>query len=144
MKKIIINSQNKALVVNGNTLMVDYGEPVTINSTRIKAWINTSNKWATADDSYSIAVPVTVGKTYVLEFSTTDSSIVGTIFRYGFASTKTPTSAGVSLSGCVRTSIQASPRVSVVASNIYLIIQFGSSLAASFLNSGYFTITEFD
>ena len=144
MRKIIVNSQGKAYSVSGNALMIDYGEPVTIDPTRITAWINTSNRWTSANDSYSVAVPVTSGKTYVLEFSSTDSSITGTIFRYGFTNVKTPGSSGVLLSNCVRTSPQDSPKASIVASNVYLIIQLGSSVAAGLINNGYFTITEFD
>ena len=138
---MLLNSQNKALVVNGNALSLDYGNAITIDSTRIYAYIATDYKWKSASDSYSVVVPVTVGKQYVIAFTNTSSSLVGTIFRYGFTNSRTPSNQ--SLSQCVRTTPQAAPNVSLMANSDYLIIQMGATVAATAISNGYITVTEF-
>lgn len=113
-------------------------EEITIDSTRIYAWINGSNGWASANDSYSICVPVEVGRKYLMEFSETDSSKVGIYFRWGCSNTNTPS--GQILSKCVRTSPQENSRVEIVPDRPYLVIQIGASYAESIFNNKYFTI----
>ena len=114
--------------------------PKTIDPTKISAYIWTNGNWLSSDDSYSVCVPVTVGKQYNLHFSTTDSSLVGGVFRYGFSSTDTPS--GQHLSGVVRSSPQDLSNVTVTATGQYLVIQLGSGVAFDVISNGYLTLTE--
>lgn len=114
--------------------------PVTIDPTRVSAYISTDGKWTASSDSYSVCVPVTSGKRYALTWSTTDSSSVGTIFRYGFSDTNT--ASGQTLSGWIRSTPQDSQNTQVIASGAYLVLQFGVSVAPSIVSNNYFTLTE--
>lgn len=114
--------------------------PKTIDPTRISAYIGTEGAWTSYNDSYSVCVPVTVGKQYNLHFSTTDSSLVGTIFRYGFSNTNTPT--GQSLSGFARSTPQDLSNATETATGQYLVIQLSAATAPSAISNGYLTLTE--
>lgn len=170
MEKIIKNSSGKVLKNSNGIFKVDAtidsnivasnikkdinilgvtgtyaGDPWTemeVSSTRINAYINDSEKWVSSNDSYSIAVPVTSGKLYKIEWVSTNSSTVGTIFRYGFSSTNTATSQ--SLSQCVRTSPQSTPVIALVADNNYLIIQASASTFVSVISNNYMIVWEQD
>lgn len=108
----------------------------------ISAWIsNTTNVWATDSSSTSICIPVTVGKQYSLSFSTTDSSVVGTIFKWGFTNSNSPT--GQVIRNVGRSTPQnTQTAITEVANASYLIIQLSSSYINSILSNGYLTVTE--
>lgn len=114
---------------------------VTIDPTRIAAYISAGYAWLSSSDSYSVCVPVTVGKRYAFIWSNTDSDTVGTIFRFGFTNSSTPS--GQTLSGCVRSSPQQDSFVQIVATGQYLVIQMGLSKAASNISNGYITLAEY-
>ena len=136
MPKLIINGQNKALIVNGNGLVLR--TPIDINSTRNYAYIDTTGKWISSSDSYSICIPVTVGWKYTISFSNTASGTVGTIFRYGFSNSNKINSQ--TLSQWVRTSPQSTPSVTITADRPFLIIQMSASYAKRNIDNGYITI----
>ena len=117
-----------------------YGKPVAITSGKIAAWISTNGAWAAASDSYSVCIPVEVGKSYAVKWSTTDTAVVGDIFRYGFTATPTPQTQ--TLSQVKRTSPQDLPSVVLTADYPYLVIQVGSSLGDSIFANGYLTVAE--
>ncbi len=109
-----------------------------IRHDRKQAWINTSNKWiSSSDSSYSICIPVSVGDSLKIEWDNTASSTVGGIFRYGFCDYSTPNAGGISLTGCVRTSPQATPSATVTASKAYLVIQVSGNSADITVVYGY-------
>lgn len=112
----------------------------TIDSTRINAYIGTAGAWIASSDSYSMCVPVTVGKRYALRFTSTDSTNVGSIFRFGFSDTNTPN--GQTLSGWIRTTPQDCAFTEIIADKAYLVIQMGTSVAAGSVSNGYLTLTE--
>ena len=114
--------------------------PKTIDPTRINAYINADGAWVSYNDSYCVCVPVTVGKQYNLHFSTTDSSLVGTIFRYGFSNADTPS--GQSLSGAVRSTPQNLSNATVTATGQYLVIQLSATTAPGVISNEYLTLTD--
>lgn len=114
--------------------------PKTIDPTRIDAYINASGNWVYYNDSYCVCVPVTVGTQYNLHFSTTDSSLVGTIFRYGFSESNTPEGKG--LSGLARSTPQDLSDSTVIATGPYLAIQLSAATAPDVVSNGYLTLTE--
>ncbi len=107
---------------------------------RISAWINASNAWVESSDSYSVVYPVEVGKKYTLTFDTTSSSVVGTIFRWGF--TDNPSPASQQLQGVVRTSPQSTPSATIEAVAPYLVVQIGAGAAESTLANHLFIEEE--
>ena len=114
--------------------------PKTIDSTRINAYISENGLWTSSSSSYSVCVPVTVGKQYNLHFSTTDSSLVGTIFRYGFSESNTLEGQG--LSGLARSTPQDLSDSTATATGPYLVIQLSAATASDVLSNGYLTLTE--
>ena len=121
-----------------------YGKPLTIDPTRISAYINENGYWLYSSDSYSIAVPVEVGTKVAIRFTNTDSSVVGSIFRYGFRNNATPdepTSATM-LSQVYRGTPQEREYFELTADRPYLIIQLSSSRAAHILSSGYLVVSK--
>ena len=121
-----------------------YGKPLTLDPTRISAYINENGYWLYSSDSYSIAVPVEVGTKVAIRFTNTDSSVVGSIFRYGFRNNATPdapTSATM-LSQVYRGTPQEREYVELTADRPYLIIQLPSSRAAHILSSGYLVVSK--
>ena len=118
------------------------GNFVTIDPTRIYGYIATDYKWLVSNDSYSVCVPVTIGKRYALYFETTDSTLVSTIFRFGFSSTNTPS--GQTLTNCVRGNPQSTNYAQTVADSAYLVIQLGASKAESSITNGYLRLYQFD
>ena len=101
------------------------GKRIVIDPTRIYAWINTSNQWASASDSCSVCIPVTVGRSYTLRWTDTNSDNVGTIYRYGFSNSITPSSQ--TLTQCTRTTPQDASPVTLTADNPYLVMQLSGS-----------------
>lgn len=108
---------------------------IIIDSTRVAAYIDTSGRWKSADDSYSVVIPVTSGKSYKFTWVNTSTDDVGTIFRYGFTSSSTPNSQV--LSNWARTSPQSTPSVIITASKAYLILQVGTLVAEQIFSNGY-------
>lgn len=128
-----------------NNGALKYGKPITINNTRITAFINTEGKWYSSSDSYSIAIPVVNGKKYAIRMTETDSAIVSTILRWGFSTTNVPgttSSSAVLLTNWVRTSPQETPYAEVTASGTYLIIQMAAGKFADVIDNGYLTLHE--
>lgn len=139
MSKLLINNQNKVLInSNGKALAVSGNIKIGIDSTRIYAWINSSNAWVSANDSYSILIPVTKGAQYRMRFTTTDSNVVGSIFRWGF--TDNSTAQSQTLNSCNRTSPQDTPTVTVTATKKYLVVQMGSTVADKNINENKFIV----
>lgn len=116
------------------------GNRIVIDPTRIYAWINTTNQWVSASDSASICIPVTVGRSYILQWSDTDSDNVGTIYRYGFSNSDTPSSQ--TLTQCTRTTPQDASSVTLTADRPYLIIQLSGSKFPD--NLAYLVVEEID
>ena len=123
-----------------NNGIVKYGKPVAITSGKISAWINASGAWATDANSYCVLIPVEVGKSYAIKWSTTDDAVVGMIFRYGFTATPTPQSQ--LLSQVERTIPQDLPFVVLTADYSYLVIQVSNSFGNSIFANGYLTVSE--
>lgn len=139
MSKLLINNQNKVLInSNRKALAVSGNIRIGLDPTRIYAWINTNNVWIKANDSYSILIPVTKGTQYRMRFTTTDSNVVASIFRWGFTDTSTPQSQ--TLDSCTRSSPQATSTVTVTATKKYLVVQMGSKVAAQSINEGKFIV----
>lgn len=123
-----------------NNGVLKFGKSITIDSTRIFAYINPDGFWISSSDSYSVAIPVVTGKKYIISFTNTDSDTVGTIFRYGFSDTNSPT--GQTLTQWVRTTPQDTPSVELTAVKSYLIIQMGANVAGGNISNGYITLKE--
>ena len=137
---LVITISAAAKTVSSISAVFSQGQDtsVTVDTTRIYAYIGTNETWVASDESYSICVPVTVGKQYALSWSVTDSTSVSAIFRWGFSDTTTP--AGQTLSGCFRTTPQDYPYAETdAADKPYLVIQIGSSGASGLV---YLSVTE--
>lgn len=113
---------------------------ITLTPTRINSYITSDGKWSTASDSYCICIPVTIGREYVLSLSSSDSSVVGTIFKCGFSSTNTPSNQYVR--NWNATTPQDNQTIKATAVQSYMVIQLSSSYAESIITNGYLTITE--
>lgn len=113
-------------------------KPIDIDYTRIYAFIGSVGNWATASDSYSILIPIEVGKKYRLEWETTVG--VGSIFRYG--QTDIPTPEGQKLNTVTRSSPQDKPIVDITAVNNYLVVQIASSTANVVIDNKYLKAYE--
>lgn len=99
---------------------------------KISAWINEAGLWIAASSAnYSVVFPVTAGKRYTLSFDNTESTVVGTIFRWGF--TDNPNPVGQTLSNFVRTTPQETPVATIEAiapygtKTPYMVVQVGST-----------------
>lgn len=107
-------------------------------------YIDTSYKSiAYEDGSYSIFVPMVVGKTYRLYWDTTDSSQVSTIYRYGMTDTLPPQTGGAQITLIAphyRGTPQAMQEVEIAATGKYLTVQVGGSTALR--NLSHFFIYE--
>lgn len=133
-----------------NNGVVKFGKNLIIDGARNYAYINTTGSWAWSNDSYSIALPVTVGKKYRIIISSTDSSIVGAIFRYGFTdsdpeeykqSEVTPSPTSISIYDYWRGTPQDVSDVEVTATHPYLVIQFAAAYAATVVST-YLTVKD--
>ena len=113
-------------------------KPIDIDYTRIYAYISSVDSWATAPDSYSILIPIEVGKKYRLEWETTVG--VGSIFRYG--QTNIPKPQGQILNSPVRTSPQDTPIADITAVNDYLVIQITGATASVVVENKYLKLYE--
>ena len=114
-------------------------KPIDIDYTRIFAYVDGLNAWKYAYDSYSILIPVEVGKKYQLAWENTTSD-VGTIFRYG--QTDIPEAQGQILNDCVRTSPQSTPVAELTAINDYLVIQITGATANVVVANKYLKLYE--
>lgn len=114
--------------------------PVTIDPTRVSAYITTDGRWLASSDAYSVCVPVTSGKRYKFQFTSTSSTDVGTIFRFGFSDTNTPTEQ--TLIGLLRSTPQDYVATEITASGSYLVIQLSASVAPSVISNGFLSLTE--
>lgn len=92
----------------------------------------------------TVAVPVTIGKQYIIEWTNTTQSTVGTVFRYGFVSDSTPS--GQAITQCYRGTIQDLPSnpIIVTADNSFLLLQCNQNYTAPNITNGYLTVTEAD
>lgn len=118
---------------------IKYGKPLTIGD-RKYAYIGTSGSWLADSGSYSVALPVEVGKKYAIRMTETDSDTVGTILRYGFTDSATPDSQ--LLSQWVRTTPQGTQYVELTADGKYLVIQMTAAKFASVISNGYIVVNE--
>jgi len=142
---IICNNGPVGEAVHANPEAVTIGRQtqLTLDATRISAYISDVGIWKSSSDSYSIKVPVTVGKKYRIVWTNTNSAVVGTIFRYGFTDTPTPSNTN-QLTQWERTSPQDLPEVEITADCDYLIIQNGASLMAANISNGRMLVYEVD
>lgn len=115
------------------------GNFITVDPTRIYAAISEHYAWNSNTSAYCVCVPVTVGKRYWLSLSESNSSTVGTIFRWGCTNSSTPS--GQTLSRCVRATPQSCTFAEVVPDAQYLILQFAAAYAESVVNS-YLSVYE--
>ena len=90
----------------------------------------------------TVAVPVTVGKQYVIRWTNTTQPTVGTVFRYGFVSDSTPT--GQAITQAYRGTIQDLPSnpIVVTADNSYLLLQCNQNYTIPNITNGYLTVSE--
>lgn len=131
------------IVCNNGALK--FGKPLTIDSTRIEAYIDTNGLWAKSDVSYSVCVPVEIGKKYAIRMTDTTSGTVGTILRFGFAERNTAGNTStdpVQLTQWVRSTPQDTPFTELVADKPYLVVQMTSSVFADNIANGYVLVTE--
>lgn len=136
MSRLLINTSDKVMVSNGNALRVSGDTRVRIPPTRIYAYITTSQTWQSASDSYSVAIPVTVGVQYKLTMLNTTSSKVGTIFRWGFCDYNNASQTR-SLTQVTRSSPQSTSTVTLTADKQYLIVQVSASNGTTVFNYPY-------
>ena len=136
------------IISNNGALKV--GQAVTVTPTRNYAYINATGSWSWSNDSYSVALPVEVGKKYKIDIANTDASVVGVIFRYGFTdedpedfkqSEVTPSPVSVSIYDYWRGTPQELSSVVVTATHPYLVIQFSAAFTASVV-ANYLTVTD--
>ena len=139
----VVPTPSDPLDIYCNNGKLKFRKELTVDSTRIYAFINTDNRWTGANDSYTIRVPVTVGKKYRMYFTTTDNAVVGNIFRCGFTdSDQTPTILGATANiPLIETNFRSSPQstsdITVTASGKYMVIQLGASFAADIINNQF-------
>ena len=111
------------------------------SSMRSNSYILANGTWGTSNDSYTFVIPVTVGKAYRLKWVETDAALAGTIFRWGFSSTNTPS--GQLISAWNRYSPQSYSDVTVKAVDSYMLIQVSAAYGDAIATNGYLEITEF-
>lgn len=133
--RLIKNSSGKLIAVGGHLAAISGTVRLRVNPTRTYAYITTSSTWKSASDSWSIVTPVTVGTQYKISFTTTTSSSVGTIFRYGFCDYDN-TSSERTLSQVTRTRPQSQSSVTLTADKSYLIVQLSASYADAVISNG--------
>lgn len=133
--KLIRNTSGKLIAAGGHLVAISGTTRIRINPTRTYAYITTSGTWKSASDSYSMVIPVTVGIQYKISFTTTTSSSVGTIFRYGFCDYNNASSERT-LSQWVRTTPQSKSTATITADKAYLIIQVSASYGSSVISNG--------
>ena len=133
--RLIKNSSGKLIAVGGHLAAISGTVRLRVNPTRTYAYITTSSTWKSASDSWSIVTPVTVGTQYKISFTTTTSSSVGTIFRYGFCD-YSDASSERTLSQVTRTSPQSKSSVTLTADKPYLIVQLSASYANAVISNG--------
>ena len=108
-------------------------EPVSFDSSRIYAWINTNTgKWGYASDSYSIVIDAQPNTTYKMQFDTTDSEVVSSIFRVAlYSGTTKPTSSGQSFTveNIIYDTLQDKPTkiITTKSDTKYLVVQVASN-----------------
>ena len=139
---IINPAPDNRMPIWSNNGELKFGKKLTLDATRIYAYIRTSGAWESAQDSYSIAVPVEVGKKYAIRTTaeTTYDSSSNTILRFGFTNSATPT--GQQLKNWVYSTPQESNYREVTATDVYLVIQCGAAVFPSLLADGVFTVSE--
>lgn len=118
---------------------IKFCKPLTIGD-RVYAYIGTSGGWIVDAGSYSVALPVEVGKKYAIRMTETDSGTVGTILRWGFTDSATPSEQ--TLSQWVRTTPQDTQYAEITADGKYLVIQMTASKFAGNISNGYIVVNE--
>ena len=111
----------------------------------------TTNTYGNITDTYNylynvnadtVAVPVTIGKQYIIKWTNTTQATVGSVFRYGFVSDSTPT--GQAVTQGYRGTIQNLPSnpIIVTADNSYLLLQCNQKYTIPNITNGYLTVSE--
>lgn len=136
MSRLLINTSDKALVSGGKALAVSGTTRIRIPPERIYAYITTANRWQAASDSYSVAVPVTVGVQYKITMLDTTSSKVGTILRWGFCDYN-DVSQTRTLTQVTRSNPQTISTATLTADKKYLIIQVSASYGGTVFTYPY-------
>lgn len=131
-----------------NNGVIKYGKPLTLDPARYYAYIGTGNYWSYSTDSYSIVIPVTVGKKYRITADPTtpvEGNIQNAILRWGFVdtiydnwkqTTVQPSILVARIYDWVRSTPQETQSVEVTATHSYMILQMGAAAFASNLTNG--------
>lgn len=127
------------MTANGNAVAVSGDVRIRTGATRVYAYITTNKTWQSSSDSYSVAIPVAIGVRYKISMLSTTSSVVGTIFRYGFCDYDNTTTTRT-LSQVTRTSPQSTSTVTLAADKKYLIIQISASYGAQVFTTPYIKV----
>lgn len=93
---------------------------------KIRATIAATGRWVDDNDAWSIAIPVTPGRRYRLQWRMGDVKIVGDVFRFGQADTTTTDQA---LSGVLRSTPQDTPTATMTATKNYIIVEIDAEIA---------------
>ena len=104
---------------------------------RIAAYIDSTGAWRRSPDSYSICFEGEKNTSYTIKIASTDSSVVGDIFRYGLSTVDTPAEGPdyTMLTDFNRTTPQDVSEVTLTTGNAYyyIVIQCKAANAEGFL-----------
>lgn len=115
--------------------------PITSSMKRL-GYINTGGVWTAYAQSFSLAIPATVGKAYKLSWNETDEALVGNYFRWGFCDTDTPSSQTLTAWNRGWTP-QNCNEVTVIAVDDFLVVNVLNAVGDSVVSNGYLTVTEY-
>lgn len=138
-----------------NNGVIKYGKPITLDATRYYAYLAVGDTWSYSSDSYSIIVPVEVGKQYKITADPTTpiDGLANVILRWAFVdelppdswkveSSTAPTPSTIVAYDKVRTTPQETPSVIVTATRPYMIVQMGAGIFASNIANGRISVAE--
>lgn len=130
-------------ILSISTVFSNTDIPIDISQSQIiNSWLDDSTaEWKTASESSCICIPVTVGRQYSLNWSTTDSSLVGGFIKWGFSDTNTPNSQVVT-HFTITSPQSVQDNTTAVADKQYLVIQIANSHASEILTNEYLTVTK--
>ena len=151
----VVPTPDAPMDIVSNNGVLKYGKPITLDRTRYYAYLTRGDTWSYSADSYSIIVPVQVGKQYRITADPTTpiDGNVNVILRWAFIdelppdswkveSTPAPTLSAIAVYDNVRTTPQETPSVIVTATHPYMIVQMGSGVFASNIANGRISVVE--
>lgn len=129
-----------------------FGKPLTLNNTRYYAYLAQDLvHWSYSNDSYSIVIPVTVGKKYRIQADSTTpiNGVQNVILRWafvdsvpsGWTSDVTPSTLFVDAYDMVRSTPQNTQDIEVTATRPYMIVQMGAGIFADNIANGRISLT---